>query len=163
MNKRGFTLIELMIAVIIIGILASIAAPTFRAMKARAICAEAVTAMATIRLALRQYYVEYAQYPVSWGESFLKYHATDLQTMGVNIDDLTGRYFEKDCYGVDFSWINPAYPPTYKIYCLISPMTGSADAKAILDTQGASGTLYMYLESGTIGQVGISQSGYPED
>jgi prepilin-type N-terminal cleavage/methylation domain-containing protein len=54
-DSKAFTLIELIIVIMIIGILVSIAAPMIRNIKAKAMCAEALTTMSTISVAIRQY------------------------------------------------------------------------------------------------------------
>ena len=51
MNRKGFTLIELMIVVAIIGILAAIAIPSFLAMQLRAKRSELPTNLDAIRTA----------------------------------------------------------------------------------------------------------------
>ncbi len=55
MNRRGFSLIELMTVVAIIGLLASIALPKYQALRKRAIAAEIVTNVRTLRLGAFQY------------------------------------------------------------------------------------------------------------
>ena len=70
MKRKGFTLIELIIAVIIIGILASLAVPMMRSMQLKAICAEAITGLSAIRTSFREYYVEYGTYPAYFGGGF---------------------------------------------------------------------------------------------
>lgn len=58
MNKKGFTLIELMIVVAIIGILAAIAIPGYLGMQTRAARTEAYTNLENLRLLEEQYFAE---------------------------------------------------------------------------------------------------------
>jgi type IV pilus assembly protein PilA len=61
-RKRGFTLIELMIVVAIIGILAAIAIPNFLQFQLRSKTGEAKTNIAAIRTAEEGYFAEYNNY-----------------------------------------------------------------------------------------------------
>lgn len=62
-RKSGFTLIELMIVVAIIGILASIAIPNFLKFQAKAKQAEAKANLGSLFTAMIAYYAEYTTYP----------------------------------------------------------------------------------------------------
>ena len=61
--QRGFTLIELMIVVAIIGILAAIAIPSYQDYTARAQVSEAVTLLGGFKTGLAEYYQAQSQYP----------------------------------------------------------------------------------------------------
>ena len=62
-NKKGFTLIELMIVVAIIGILAAIAIPNFLRFQARARQSEAKTNLGAIFTSYAAYYADNTTYP----------------------------------------------------------------------------------------------------
>jgi prepilin-type N-terminal cleavage/methylation domain-containing protein len=71
-RPSGFTLIELMVVVAIIGLLSSIAIPTFRNMQLRSKQAERAIVMSTIDTALQDYWVRESRYPRTSGtDSYL--------------------------------------------------------------------------------------------
>jgi type IV pilus assembly protein PilA len=62
-NKKGFTLIELMIVVAIIGILAAIAIPNFMNYQCKAKQSEAKSNLGNIKTMMEAYRAEYDRYP----------------------------------------------------------------------------------------------------
>lgn len=110
-GQRGFTLVELMIVVIIVGILAAVAIPMYTGATEKAKATECVAALGTIRSALRSYYAEH--------RTFVNASFTDGAQVTVNgvLDvtdtDLLGRYFSTDCY--TFNGVPTA--TTYSIEC----------------------------------------------
>ncbi len=62
LNKKGFTLIELMIVVAIIGILAAIAIPNFLTYQCKAKQSEAKSNLGAIRVSQEAYFAEYDNY-----------------------------------------------------------------------------------------------------
>jgi len=67
MNKKGITLIELLIVVAIIGILAVVAIPGFIGQQKRAYRAEAYTNLQNLRMLQEQYFAENGQYAPTTG------------------------------------------------------------------------------------------------
>jgi len=57
-KQRGFTMVELLIVVLIIGILVSIAVPNYYSALERSKCAQAIHNIKTMRSAMLAYYVE---------------------------------------------------------------------------------------------------------
>ena len=62
-NQKGFTLIELMIVIAIIGILAAIAIPQFASYRAKSFNTASVSDIRNIRTDLEAYYAEWQAYP----------------------------------------------------------------------------------------------------
>ena len=63
MNHKGFTLIELMIVVAIIGILAAVAIPQYQNYVARAQVAEGLNLAGPFKAAISEYYITTGTYP----------------------------------------------------------------------------------------------------
>lgn len=61
-NKKGFTLIELMITVLIVGIISAFAVPNYRDYVLRADNADALSALNSTKLKLEQYYQDNRTY-----------------------------------------------------------------------------------------------------
>lgn len=62
-NQKGFTLIELMIVIAIIGILAAIAIPQFSSYRAKSFNSAAVSDVRNARTDLEAHYAEFEEYP----------------------------------------------------------------------------------------------------
>ena len=62
-GEKGFTLVELMIVVAIIGILAAIAIPQFTKYRSRAQNSAALSDMRNLKTDLEGYYAEWMSYP----------------------------------------------------------------------------------------------------
>jgi len=169
LNKKGFTLIELIIVIVIIGILASIAVPMMAGVKAKAICAEAVTGMSTLRQVIRQYYVEYGGFPADWGwGDGVAWPDVEpyFEKIGFKVDCLNGTYFDKWCYVIyavtpGKNNIVCCYPRGSKLWYGPAVAPGYLDAYNIVDDDNDSACLVMWVASGRIKQYYISRSGYP--
>jgi type IV pilus assembly protein PilE len=98
-NQGGFTLVELMIVVIIVGILAAVAIPMYQGATERAKASEAVAALGTIRGAMRVYYAEHGTY-VGTGAA-IGDKVTLANVLDVTDNDLLGRFFSTECYTFD--------------------------------------------------------------
>jgi len=64
-GHKGFTLVELMIVVAIIGILAAIAIPQFAAYRTRAFNTAAQSDLRNVRTSMEAYFADNQQYPAA--------------------------------------------------------------------------------------------------
>lgn len=71
MNRRGMTLIELLVTLTIMGILANLAFPALSALRVRAEAARIIGDVAAIRIAAFDHYATHGTYPASgqWGSA----------------------------------------------------------------------------------------------
>jgi type IV pilus assembly protein PilA len=98
MNRKGFTLIELMVVIFIVGILAAVAIPIMRGRIDAAKWSEGKAAAGSIRTAARAYCAER-------GPDFT-YGSEDLTTLGFAAGDLDGKYFLTADYSVAITGYN---------------------------------------------------------
>jgi type IV pilus assembly protein PilA len=116
-SRKGFTLIELMVVIFIVGILAAVAIPIMRGRIDASKWSEAKAAAGSIRTAARAYVAEKGN---SW-----TYAGTTLTQLGFAAGDLDGKYFTTASYAVVFTDV-ANNPPTYVITVTAASST-SAD------------------------------------
>lgn len=110
-NKNAFTLIELMVVVLIVGILAAVAIPIMRARSDAAKWTEGKAGCGSIATALRAYAAE--------RKDTGTYPPPSLFTLGFQDSDLHGTYFTIANYSITTcTWTNGADPElTFTIRC----------------------------------------------
>jgi len=129
-RKGGFTLIELMIVVAIIGILAAIAIPNFIRFQLRAKSSEGKTNLAAIRTAEESYFAEFGTYV-----------AATLSPAILNVPPSTKQQFvNTDGVGAGFDQLG--WAPEGHVYFIYDAVTGAAGdytigASANIDAVGA--------------------------
>lgn len=89
-SSKGFTMVELMVVVLIVGILAAVAVPLMSGRVDASKWSEAKAAMGTIASALRAYAAETGGFSSK----------PDLSDIGISDNELDGTYFTHDAYAI---------------------------------------------------------------
>lgn len=102
-KRKGFTLIELMVVIFIVGILAAVAIPIMRGRIDSAKWSEGKAGAGSIRTAARAFCAEKGS---AWGGTWANVTLGDLGFTVVSAadgDDLDGKYFTNEAYVVAFT------------------------------------------------------------
>lgn len=99
LNKKGFTMVELLVVLLIIGVLAAVATPMYLANANRAKASEAVATMGMIRQAEREYFTKNNVYLGVTAGNLDK--DTTNATPGLGMDVGIPQYFGNKCYYVN--------------------------------------------------------------
>lgn len=121
-RQSGFTLIELMITIMIVGLLATVVTPMLTNSLERAKSSEAKAALGSIRRAMRMHYVEHGTYKNPYFTSGRKVTFGDILTLSSM--DLEGRYFSSECYTFERVKMR-----TFRVKCDGSASTAPAGAE----------------------------------
>lgn len=108
-DKAGFTLVELMIVIIIVGILAAVAIPLYRGYVRKAMSSEAIAGLGTVRTALRVMYAQTRDYTDDGSGGTIGAGDVVGVVPGIDEDDLDGTYFSDEDYTIV---AGPAITPT---------------------------------------------------
>ena len=137
-SRKGFTLIELMVVIFIVGILAAVAIPIMRGRIDSAKWSEGKAAAGSIRTAARAYCAEK-------GPSGTYTAATPTLTeLGFNVNlgavggDLDGKYFSDECYAIVFTGYD-LYVVTVTAGSSTTTQQPATPATVTLDQAGAWG------------------------
>jgi len=127
-SRKGFTLIELMVVVLIVGILAAVAVPLMRGRIDSAKWSEGKAIMGTIATALRAHVAE---------KGSLFSAVPTLAELGFAANDLDGTYFTGGESGIgNFSWVINTEDPIDFLITATAPAAISSPSQITLDEAG---------------------------
>jgi prepilin-type N-terminal cleavage/methylation domain-containing protein len=129
--KKGFTLIELMVVILIVAILAAVAIPILRGRLEAAKWSEGKATMGSIATAIRAYHAEKG--PTGTAPTILGTGNTGLGFNTAAGGDLDGTYFTSGCYAFNVTAMNPL---AFTVTC-----TAATSTRAEKPTTPATSTL----------------------
>lgn len=151
-RQAGFTLIELMIVVAIIGVLAAIAIPQYQAFVTRAKISEGLVLAGRVQTAVAEYYAVQGQLPVVAGNHWL----TVLNELGIDASSTSGA--ASGTYVERIWWYNNTANPAVRIKYENEPIAG----KMIYLTAGFSNGAIVW-NCTTPGSDGVPDEYLPAD
>jgi type IV pilus assembly protein PilA len=138
-NNKAFTMVELMVVVLIVGILAAVAVPLMSGRIDSAKWSEAKSAMGTIASAIRSYAAEKGNFTT----------APSLADVGIANNDLDGTYFTHAAYVIT-SAANASGQVSFVITCTAANSTrgGKPTTPAVmtLTSNAANGYVATFAE-----------------
>ncbi len=131
-SNKAFTMVELMVVVLIVGILAAVAIPLMSGRVDSSKWSEAKSAMGTIATAIRAYAAEKGKSGVSASPTL-----TDL---GLSTTELDGTYFTNECYAISGVSVSDDGTVNFTIKCTAetSTRTGKPTKPATMTLTGSS-------------------------
>jgi len=129
-NRKGFTLIELMVVILIVGILAAVAIPIMRGRVDAAKWSEGKSMIGTLGTAIRAYAAE-KDVNGNYGAG-----APTLAQLGFAAGDLTGTYFTQANYSWTSAFDPAANPPLTFTITATAPAGITTPAVVTLNESG---------------------------
>jgi type IV pilus assembly protein PilA len=138
--KKGFTLVELMVVVLIVGILAAVALPLMSGRVDSAKWSEAHAAAGTIGTAIRAYVAEKGPTYAGYSSDLVGSYTVFGTKLGITQSDLTGTYFGATSYSITSVAVPGTSPNAVDYLITITPANGSSGGhptgSATLDQNG---------------------------
>ncbi|EMS5606539.1 pilin [Neisseria gonorrhoeae] len=149
--QKGFTLIELMIVIAIVGILAAVALPAYQDYTARAQVSEAILLAEGQKSAVTEYYLNHGEWPANNGAAGVASSATDIKgkyvksvtvAKGVVTAEMASSNVNKEIQGKKLSLWTKRQDGSVKWFCgqPVKRESNNADAVTADGTDGANGT-----------------------
>ncbi|ENS9158900.1 pilin, partial [Neisseria gonorrhoeae] len=138
--QKGFTLIELMIVIAIVGILAAVALPAYQDYTARAQVSEAILLAEGQKSAVTEYYLNHGEWPADNGAAGVassssikgKYVKSVTVAKGVVTAEMASSNVNKEIQGKKLSLWAKREDGSVKWFCG-QPVTRGADADDVTD------------------------------